>query len=41
MNSDRIAIVNALAIQKANYQADYADVALVVRYIGSEASGIV
>jgi len=39
MNSDRIAIVNALAIQKAGYAADDQDIALQVRYIGSEASG--
>lgn len=41
MNSDRIAIVNALATQKALYAADDGDVAIVVKYIGAQASGTV
>jgi len=39
MNSDRIAIVNALAIQKAQYATDQISPAMVIRYIGPNASG--
>jgi len=41
MNFDRVTVVNSLATQKAIYAADDGDVAMVVRYIGSQASGTV
>jgi hypothetical protein len=41
MNSDRIAIVSALATQKALYAADDQDVAIVVKYVGAQVSGTI
>ena len=41
MNADRISIINALAIQKAQYAADLQSVAIVIRYVGAQASGTV
>lgn len=39
MNSDRIAVVSSLAIQKANYATDLLSVAFKVKYVGAQASG--